>query len=323
MSDTILCPVCETENDPAAINCEVCGERLAPLAPGEELSPEENVAATLASAEQEGFDMGMPELPDSEADDAMPSFASVAATEEGLPEADSELGMTEASEGHVTGPDVLYSSLDGTAFERGTPEYEEGFGPMGEELVATPPQQSEASPDTLDHDDEDSHADAVDEAPSTEAAGFEEEVYPPSSNLRASAAFAAAFPVRQKPRPAAHPLPQPGVHAAPATLTLYVNRQPVHTHSIETDETLIGRRDPMADAYPDIDLTEWDEAAHVSRKHAYVYRQNRNYQLYVVSNAGTQLNSDLLTLGERRSLKSGDVLVIAGRFAMKFELPAE
>ena len=125
------------------------------------------------------------------------------------------------------------------------------------------------------------------------------------------------------PAVAVAPLPQPGVHSQPATLTLYVNRAPVHSHAVDTDETLLGRRDPMADAYPDFDLTDFDDAGQVSRKHAYVYRQNRNYQLYVLSNAGTQLNAEMLSLGDRRALKSGDVIVLAGKYALKFELPAE
>ena len=59
----------------------------------------------------------------------------------------------------------------------------------------------------------------------------------------------------------------------------------------------------------------------VSRKHAYVYRQNKVYTLYAISNGGLQLNSDLLELGERRELKSGDVIVVAGIIAIKFQIP--
>lgn len=317
MSEMILCPVCETENEPAATHCEVCGERLAPAAPGEVLSPEESVAATLQPGTSvEDFDLGMPELPVSEADDR-PSFASTDSDGDEYPGDldDSPMASPAASEAKRPA-DVLYSSLDGTPFERGTPEFEDGFGPMGEELVDAPPSVVRTLDDSRVHADKD---------PTVDEDGFRGggDVYPPSSNQRASAAFSAAFPLRHKERPVPQPLPQPGVHSTPATLTLYVNRQPVHTHAIETDETLIGRRDPMADSYPDVDLTQWDEGAHISRKHVYIYRQNRNYQLYVVSNAGTQLNADLLTLGERRPLKSGDVLVLAGKFAMKFELPAE
>lgn len=335
MSEMILCPVCETVNAPNATHCEVCGERLTPAAPGEELSPEENVSGMIAAAAQdegEGHEMAMPDLPASDAEDDGPArsfgFAPVADDEEG-----DEAGMDAPSV--VEGPQFLYSSLDGKAYAAGTPEYEEGFGPMGEELVAEPPaevSEGEADGGTVAGDESEpaegpAEVEPADEDPSEAQAGFshdEHEVHvAPAPSAGASAAFAAAFPVRTKERPATQPLPQPGVHAEPATLTLYVNRQPVHTHFIETDETLVGRRDPVADSYPEMDLTDWDETSHVSRKHVYIYRQNRNYQLYVVSNSGTQLNAELLNLGDRRALKGGDVIVLAGKFAMKFEVPAE
>ena len=60
----------------------------------------------------------------------------------------------------------------------------------------------------------------------------------------------------------------------------------------------------------------FDPEAVISRKHAYVYRQNKNYTLYVVSNAGTQVNSDLLDIGDRRKLSDGDVIVLAGKMAI-------
>ncbi len=302
MSDSILCPVCETENADDATNCEVCGERLTPAAPGEVLSPEENVSAFLSAPDEEPLDMGMPELPDSEAE---------------APAGDE---VSDLVADQVVEPDFLYSSLDGTAYPVGSQEYDEGFGPMGEELVRERPvSASEPSDAELK---EISAAELAKEEDFQPVSGGDE-VFPASSNLRASAAFAAAFPVRQKERVSVAPLPQPGVHVEPATLTLYVNRAPVHSHSVDTDETLLGRRDPMADAYPDFDLTDFDPAGEISRKHAYVYRQNRNYQLYVLSNAGTQLNAELLSLGDRRSLKTGDVIVLAGKYALKFELPAE
>lgn len=316
MSETILCPVCETENAEDATNCEVCGERLTPPAPGEVLSPEENVSAFLATSD-DADDMGMPELPDSEADEALPVLSPTPDSDDESSEA--TVAGLDAAISEAQAPDVLYSSVDGTAYALGTPEYEEGFGPMGEELVSERP-VSVSSP--IDAELHEASAEMREEAEDDFREGLAD-VSPASSNLRASAAFAAAFPVRQKERAAVAPLPQPGVHSEPATLTLYVNRTVVHSHAVDTDETLLGRRDPVADAYPDLDLTEWDESGLISRKHAYVYRQNRNYQLYVLSNAGTQLNSDMLSLGDRRALKSGDVIVLAGKYALKFELPAE
>lgn len=221
-------------------------------------------------------------------------------------EADSDGG----DDGADDAPEYLYSPVDGTAFPRGSAEYEEGFGPNGEELVATPP---DAAFDALEAEigGEVSGASMDDDELAAAAA--------PSPTV--SAEFKAAFQARPKQRPVMAPLPQPGTYVDPAVLTVYQNRQPVMRLAIDMDEVLIGRRDPVADAYPDLDLSDLDPEAHISRKHAYIYRQNKNYTLYAVSNAGTQLNADLLDLGDRRALNDGDVIVLAGKIAMKFELP--
>ncbi|MEM1349663.1 MAG: FHA domain-containing protein, partial [Myxococcota bacterium] len=116
-------------------------------------------------------------------------------------------------------------------------------------------------------------------------------------------------------------LPTPGVYAQPAEVTLFVNKQPVLQHAIETDETLIGRQDVRSDVYPDIDLSAYDPEGFISRKHAYIYRQNKNYTLYAVSNGGVQVNTTLLELGDREALRDGDVIVLAGFLAFKFRLP--
>lgn len=233
--------------------------------------------------------------------------------EDDVSDAQVERESAPQSEPQEDAPEYLYSPLDGTAYARGSDEYEEGFGPNGEELVASPP---DAAFDALEAEMGELGAEAsgssMDDAELAAAAA-------PSPAV--SAEFQAAFQARRKEKPVMAPLPQPGTYTEPAVLTVYANRQPVMRLAIDMDEVLIGRRDPVADAYPDLDLTELDTDAHVSRKHAYIYRQNKNYTLYAVSNAGTQLNRDLLDLGDRRALTHGDVIVIAGKIAMKFELP--
>ena len=214
-------------------------------------------------------------------------------------------------------PEFLYSPMDGTAYPRGSAEYEEGFGPNGEELVATAPDVEPAD----DYPDiEDDPAPSLAE-PSGATMDDSELAAVAAPSAAVSAEFQAAFKARERRQPTMRPLPQPGSFVDPATVTVYANREPVMRLLIETDEVLIGRRDPVADAYPDLDLTDLDPEAHISRKHAYIYRQNKNYTLYAVSNAGTQLNSDLLDLGDRRPLADGDVIVLAGKIAMKFEMP--
>lgn len=310
MSEQLICPVCETPNAPASTHCEVCGERLAPPAPGEVLSPEESVMATIqqeaaaaaaapaapaaaggfAMDDEDDFDfaggggqMGIDpvDAPISFDDGGMMGIDPVDA-----PISFEQPPSTSPEPAAITDkPAVLYSVLSGEAFYPGSAEYEDGYGPMGEELVSERPADLGAIEEPA----------AVEVAPAP-----------------------AATPVAT---PAAAPLPTPGPHAEPATLTVYVNRQPVHTHKIDTDETLIGRKDIRADVYPDIDLTEYDSGSVISRKHAYVYRQNKNYTLYAVSNGGLQLNSELLDLGQRRPLKDGDIIIVAGVIAIKFKLP--
>ncbi|MEM1350038.1 MAG: hypothetical protein AAGI01_15865, partial [Myxococcota bacterium] len=46
-------------------------------------------------------------------------------------------------------PEVLYSPMTGQAYFAGTPEYEAGFGPMGEELMPHPP---EGYPEVTPHE---------------------------------------------------------------------------------------------------------------------------------------------------------------------------
>ncbi len=329
MSEPVVCPVCETPNDPENSHCEVCGERLTPAEPGEELAPEENVAAAIEEeggeapdefeAAESDEDFEEPEFEEDGADEEVGEGLEELPLEDEAEEEHDDYDEFEDEAGDVegdAGPAVLYSPVDGTAYPEGTPEFEEGFGPNGEELVAEPPEGAEPVADAEFEEDGD-----FDEAEFDEEGYDAEEEAPEEEGEQTSEQFQQMFQPRQPAGGAAEPLPEPGVRATPATLTVYVNRQPVHTHAIETDETLIGRRDPVSDAYPDLDLTELDTASVVSRKHAYIFRQNRNYTLYVVSNSGTQVNSDLLELGQRRALEDGDIIVLAGSIAMKFDLP--
>lgn len=355
MSDFIVCPVCETQNPLDATHCEVCGERLTPAQPGEEINPEENVAAMIADAaaapaadqmgvqiEDEIYSIGEDPGPDTALDDDF-AAAGEAPVEGGFdmddeddfdlePAAPSttpagdDMGHdedTSPEDDEDAAPAFLYSPMTGEAYPQGSPEYEEGFGPMGEQLVAEPPAEEPAVAD-------EAPAGFEDDAPATLEQDYEDEPIlgaAPAEEPAVAEPAPEPEPVRESPFKVAGPnpeapLPSPGTYEEPATLTLYYQRQPVLEHPIETDETLIGRKDIRADIHPDIDLTEYDPESYVSRKHAYVYRQNKNYTIYAISNGGVQLNNDMLDLGDRRPLKDGDVIVIAGILAFKFQLPA-
>jgi hypothetical protein len=322
----IICPVCETENRDDAVVCECCGERLAPPAPGEEVGPESMMAASVqAVAVPAGLPPGPPPaakagfapideefaaLGDAPALDeaAMKAKLAALAAEVPKPAPAPPAASAPVVAPVVNKPAVLYSSLSGKAYVAGTPEYAEGFGPMGEELVATPPagvDMRSTIPVGVQLRAQDVIA-AANAAPPR----ADEAVYAVRTQPMAGVAPAPAAPVIEPPKPAVQ---------AGAKLTVYHQRQPVHTHMITTDEVLLGRTDVRADILPDVDLTQWDEAGHVSRKHAYIYRQNRVYTLYAVSNGGVQLNKELLEIGDKRELRDGDIIVLAGAIAIKFE----
>ncbi len=103
-----------------------------------------------------------------------------------------------------------------------------------------------------------------------------------------------------------------------ARLVVYENKAPVHTHPIVNDETLIGRYDPVSGSFPDVDLSEFQAADAISRKHAYIYRVNQSFFLYPVSNSGTQVGSTLVEMGSKHELQDGDVIILSMKQAMKF-----
>lgn len=315
MSDALVCPICDTANAASAVNCEVCGERLAPLADGEVMNPEENVAAMLATGgggvdahddddDAEQLLTGSFEIEEIDDEDdlyaAAPPPPAAGGSFDFGDDDDASFGDAGGEADVAAAPAVLYSPLDGTAYPQGSPEYEDGFGPMGEELVAERPEVAPAD------DAEEEAVAATEPEPEPEPAA------PVITPLRKTVRIDNDIT----------PLPVPSTFDTPATVTVYQNRQPAGTFEVDADELLIGRRDPVANAFPDIDLSGFDPDGHISRKHAYIYRQHKNYTLYVVSNTGTQLNNELLGLGERRTLSDGDVIILAGKLAMKFELPA-
>jgi hypothetical protein len=322
----ITCPVCDTENKDDVVHCECCGERLAAPKAGEAVAPEEMMAASLTPAPsaapapaapkagfspiEEEFESLLGAAPAAQLDDAAAKakLAALAAATP-APAAVAAPAAPVAAPAAPAKPQVLYSSLSGKAYKEGTPEHAEGFGPMGEELVATPP----AGLDMRS---------TIPVGAQIMAPKVEEVHEIKTQPMHAIEAPAPPISASVAPTPVAEPVaPQAPAAAvqASAKVTVYHQRQPVHTHMITTDEVLFGRKDVRADINPDVDLTPWDEAGHVSRKHAYLYRQNRVYTLYAVSNGGVQLNKDLLEIGDKRELRDGDVIILAGAIAIKFE----
>jgi serine/threonine-protein kinase len=127
---------------------------------------------------------------------------------------------------------------------------------------------------------------------------------------------------------AKQPLAQQGVHShsegyAPAPLTaqlLIVGTSELEQPAfrLEKDENLVGRRDPVSNIFPEVDLSKFDPQTKISRRHARIWREggeflvedlgssNGTYILPVVSDAKrlqprqpqTLTNGDKIRLGD-------------------------
>lgn len=81
-------------------------------------------------------------------------------------------------------------------------------------------------------------------------------------------------------------------------------------------ETHVGRWDPDGGAFPEVDLTQDDPEAKISRKHARIFVQNATYMLEDVGSLnGTYINrGPRLMPGSPQSIKNGDEVVMGKTF---------
>jgi pSer/pThr/pTyr-binding forkhead associated (FHA) protein len=92
---------------------------------------------------------------------------------------------------------------------------------------------------------------------------------------------------------------------------------------LDVDQVLIGRRDPSQGHYPDLDLGHFRQIdAHISRRHARVYRKGSRWFLEdLCENDATYLNDKAHVLnGESVPLKNGDEVLISDSVAMTFRV---
>lgn len=92
---------------------------------------------------------------------------------------------------------------------------------------------------------------------------------------------------------------------------------------LDVDQILIGRRDPSQGHYPDVDLGHFRQIdAHISRRHARVYRKGSRWFLEdLCENDATYLNDKAHVLnGEAVPLKDGDDILISDSVAMTFRV---
>ena len=48
-------------------------------------------------------------------------------------------------------------------------------------------------------------------------------------------------------------------------------------YKIEKDENLVGRRDPMSNIFPEVDLSKYDPQTKISRRHARIWREGNQF----------------------------------------------
>lgn len=94
-----------------------------------------------------------------------------------------------------------------------------------------------------------------------------------------------------------------------ALLQVVPRHRPLTTVYLDHADAVLGRRDPDAGHYPEIDLTDADPARHVSRRHVTIARRGAEFALTVhPATNPTRLNGRPLAAGGPLSLAHGDRL---------------
>lgn len=86
---------------------------------------------------------------------------------------------------------------------------------------------------------------------------------------------------------AKQPIAQPGVHSeiyshGAFTVKLVVegtSELNAPAFSLQKDDNLLGRRDPMSNIFPEVDLSKYDPQTKISRRHARIWREGNNFMV--------------------------------------------
>lgn len=98
---------------------------------------------------------------------------------------------------------------------------------------------------------------------------------------------------------AKQPIAQHGVHSGVYTKAAVTARLLIEgtaeltmpAFSLQKDENLLGRRDPMSNIFPEIDLSKYDPQTKISRRHARIWRDGGNFLVEDLgSSNGTMLS---------------------------------
>ncbi|MGI8669342.1 MAG: protein kinase domain-containing protein, partial [Aridibacter sp.] len=121
---------------------------------------------------------------------------------------------------------------------------------------------------------------------------------------------------------AKQPLAQPGIHSEEYVHTKLTARLVISGTSeldspaftLEKNDNLVGRRDPLSNIFPEVDLSKYDPQTKISRKHARIRRDGDNYLLEDLgSSNGTYLISQTkdsfkLMPNKAEKLTDGDII---------------
>jgi len=110
-------------------------------------------------------------------------------------------------------------------------------------------------------------------------------------------------------------------------LTLFdADKQPMQYFSLTKDAVLIGRLDAVAGVFPEVDVTEWLDAASarkVSRQHALILRSRSGGEFSIrplAGNTGTQIEADMVPPLHDYPLKPGTRVILGGAVRFKFDI---
>ena len=123
--------------------------------------------------------------------------------------------------------------------------------------------------------------------------------------------------------PAGSTRPPPGT---PCLVLIGPDKEPAQYFSLTRDAVLIGRLDAVAGVFPEIDVTEWLDAAaarKVSRQHALILRARAAGTFTIrplAGNTGTQIEADMVPSLHDYPLQPGTRIILGGAVRFRFDI---